>query len=83
MFYDEVALEKKLTRRLKNVRRLERKLIRIKSGLSRLVILHRIDLRVWEMDAKQLWETTMDPENRILVQVHIDDAEKLMRCLRS
>ena len=29
-----------------------------------------------EMDAKQLWETTMDPENRILVQVHIDDAEK-------
>ena len=47
MFYDEVALEKKLTRRLKNVRRLERKLIRIKSGLSRLVILHRIDLRVW------------------------------------
>ena len=28
------------------------------------------------MDAKQLWETTMDPENRILVQVHIDDAEK-------
>ena len=29
-----------------------------------------------EMDAKQLWETTMDPENRILVQVKIDDAEK-------
>ena len=29
-----------------------------------------------EMDAKQLWESTMDPENRILVQVHIDDAEK-------
>ena len=29
-----------------------------------------------EMDAKQLWETTMDPENRILVQVHIEDAEK-------
>lgn len=29
-----------------------------------------------EMDAKQLWETTMDPEHRILVQVHIEDAEK-------
>ena len=29
-----------------------------------------------EMDAKQLWETTMDPENRVLVQVKIDDAEK-------
>ena len=29
-----------------------------------------------EMDASQLWETTMNPENRILVRVNIDDAEK-------
>jgi len=27
-----------------------------------------------EMDAHQLWETTMDPENRTLVQVHLEDA---------
>ncbi len=27
-----------------------------------------------EMNAEQLWDTTMDPENRILKQVHISDA---------
>lgn len=29
-----------------------------------------------EMDAEQLWETTMNPDNRVLVQVRIEDAEK-------
>ncbi len=29
-----------------------------------------------EMDAEQLWETTMDPANRVLAQVKIEDAEK-------
>jgi DNA gyrase subunit B len=29
-----------------------------------------------EMDAEQLWETTMNPENRVLIQVRIEDAEK-------
>jgi len=29
-----------------------------------------------EMDAEQLWETTMNPENRVLIQVHMDDAEE-------
>ncbi len=29
-----------------------------------------------EMDAEQLWETTMNPENRVLVQVKVEDAEK-------
>ena len=29
-----------------------------------------------EMDADQLWETTMNPENRVLVQVQIEDAER-------
>lgn len=29
-----------------------------------------------EMDAEQLWETTMNPENRVLIQVRLQDAEK-------
>ena len=29
-----------------------------------------------EMDASQLWETTMNPENRVLVQVKLEDAER-------
>jgi len=28
-----------------------------------------------EMDAEQLWDTTMNPENRVLVRVKIEDAE--------
>ena len=29
-----------------------------------------------EMDAEQLFETTMNPEKRVLVQVKVEDAEK-------
>ena len=29
-----------------------------------------------EMDAEQLWETTMNPENRVLVKVKVEDAEE-------
>jgi DNA gyrase subunit B len=29
-----------------------------------------------EMDAEQLWETTMNPQNRVLIQVRLEDAER-------
>lgn len=29
-----------------------------------------------EMDAEQLWETTMNPENRMLIKVNVEDAER-------
>ena len=29
-----------------------------------------------EMDAEQLYETTMNPEKRVLIKVNVDDAEK-------
>lgn len=29
-----------------------------------------------EMDADQLWDTTMNPEHRVLIQVRVEDAEK-------
>lgn len=29
-----------------------------------------------EMNAEQLWDTTMNPENRVLVEVRLEDAEK-------
>lgn len=29
-----------------------------------------------EMDAEQLWDTTMNPENRVLIKVNVEDAER-------
>jgi DNA gyrase subunit B len=46
----------------------------IKEGGSKPVIQRFKGLG--EMSAEQLWETTMNPDNRVLLQVTIEDAEK-------
>ena len=75
--YDEVALEKKLNEKIEERRKAGTKIDESQERFKQAGYTAQNRFKgIVEMDAKQLWETTMDPENRILVQVHIDDAEK-------